>query len=75
MSLKLQLKTISFCLVFTRYFMVSGLKGSRVKDLSQYLMDQTVKKPWEEDPFTMGEEAMKNISFDVVRESLLDHTA
>lgn len=53
--------------------MISGLKGSGVKDLSQYLMDQAVKKPWEEDPFTMSEEVMKNISLEVVRERLLDH--
>lgn len=35
--------------------MISGLKGSGVKEISQYLMDQAVKKPWEEDPFTMGD--------------------
>ncbi|CAF2044527.1 hypothetical protein BRARA_I02760 [Brassica rapa] len=58
---------------YERYFMISGLKGSGVKDLSQYLMDQAVKKPWEEDPFTMSEEVMKNISLEVVRERLLDH--
>lgn len=53
--------------------MISGLKGSGVKDLSQYLMDQAVKKPWEEDAFTMSEEVLKNISLEVVRERLLDH--
>ncbi|XP_048592545.1 GTP-binding protein ERG isoform X1 [Brassica napus] len=58
---------------YERYFMISGLKGSGVKDLSQYLMDQAVTKPWEEDPFTMSEEVMKNISLEVVRERLLDH--
>ncbi|KAF3610717.1 hypothetical protein DY000_02047675 [Brassica cretica] len=58
---------------YERYFMISGLKGSGVMDLSQYLMDQAVKKPWEEDPFTMSEEVMKNISLEVVRERLLDH--
>ncbi|ESQ33737.1 hypothetical protein EUTSA_v10007654mg [Eutrema salsugineum] len=58
---------------YERYFMISGLKGSGVKDLSQYLMDQAVKKPWEEDAFTMSEEVMKNISLEVVRERLLDH--
>lgn len=35
--------------------MISGLKRSGVKEISQYLMDQAVKKPWEEDPFTMGD--------------------
>ncbi|CAN8290531.1 unnamed protein product [Cochlearia groenlandica] len=58
---------------YERYFMISGLKGSGVKDLSQYLMDQAVKKPWEEDAFTMSEEVMKNISLEVVRERILDH--
>ncbi|CAA7061325.1 unnamed protein product [Microthlaspi erraticum] len=58
---------------YDRYFMISGLKGSGVKDLTQYLMDQAVKKPWEEDAFTMSEEVLKNISLEVVRERLLDH--
>ncbi|CAN7031007.1 unnamed protein product, partial [Brassica rapa subsp. trilocularis] len=51
-----------------RYFMILGLEGSGVKDFSQCLMDQAVKKPWEVDPFTMNEEVMKNISLEVVRE-------
>uniref|UniRef100_A0A1J3JWU0 GTP-binding protein ERG n=1 Tax=Noccaea caerulescens TaxID=107243 RepID=A0A1J3JWU0_NOCCA len=58
---------------YERYFMISGLKGSGVKDLTQYLMDQAVRKPWEEDAFTMSEEVLKNISLEVVRERLLDH--
>ncbi|KAF4391418.1 hypothetical protein F8388_008029 [Cannabis sativa] len=62
---------------FERHFMISGLKGSGVKDLSQYLMEQAfvlaVKRPWDEDPFVMSEEVMKNISLEVVRERLLDH--
>ncbi|KAF3441116.1 hypothetical protein FNV43_RR15027 [Rhamnella rubrinervis] len=58
---------------FERYFMISGLKGSGVKDLTQYLMDQAVKRPWDEDPLDMGEEVLKNISLEVVREKLLDH--
>ncbi|RWW32769.1 hypothetical protein GW17_00002524 [Ensete ventricosum] len=68
-----------------RYFMISGLKGSGVKDLIQYLMDQVlyadystcgivaVKRPWDEDPTTMSEEIMKTISLEVVREKMLDH--
>ncbi|KAJ0018935.1 hypothetical protein Pint_12003 [Pistacia integerrima] len=39
-------------------FMTSGLK---------------VQRPWSEDPLTMSEEVMKNISLEVVRERLLDH--
>ncbi|XP_058205445.1 GTP-binding protein ERG-like [Rhododendron vialii] len=58
---------------YERYFMISGLKGSGVKDLTQYLMEQAVKRPWDEDPFTMSEEVMKTISLETVREKLLDH--
>ncbi|KAG8503893.1 hypothetical protein CXB51_001824 [Gossypium anomalum] len=31
------------------------------------------QRPWDEDPITMSEEVMKNISLEVVRERLLDH--
>ncbi|KAI5667216.1 hypothetical protein M9H77_17069 [Catharanthus roseus] len=58
---------------YERYFMISGLKGSGVKDLTKYLMEEAVKRPWDEDPFTLTEEVMKNISLEVVREKLLDH--
>ncbi|XP_038988494.1 GTP-binding protein ERG isoform X2 [Phoenix dactylifera] len=58
---------------YDRYFMISGLKGSGVKDLVQYLMDQAVKRPWDEDPTIMSEEIMKNIALEVVREKMLDH--
>ncbi|XP_045806523.1 GTP-binding protein ERG [Trifolium pratense] len=58
---------------FERHFMISGMKGAGVKDLTQYLMEQAVQRPWEEDPFTMTEEVMKMISLEVVRERLLDH--
>ncbi|XP_028787103.1 GTP-binding protein ERG-like [Neltuma alba] len=58
---------------YERFFMISGLKGYGVKDLSQYLMEQAVQRPWEEDPFVMSEEVMKMIAMEVVRERLLDH--
>ncbi|KAG5549391.1 hypothetical protein RHGRI_014666 [Rhododendron griersonianum] len=63
---------------YERYFMISGLKGSGVNDLTQYLMEQAcfllaVKRPWDEDPLTMSEEVMKTISLETVREKLLDH--
>ncbi|CAI8605397.1 unnamed protein product [Vicia faba] len=58
---------------FERHFMISGMKGAGVKDLTQFLMEQAVERPWEEDPFTMTEEVMKMISLEVVRERLLDH--
>ncbi|GAB4854086.1 hypothetical protein Ancab_022668 [Ancistrocladus abbreviatus] len=58
---------------YERVFMISGLKGSGVKDLSEYLLEQAVKRPWDEEPYTMSEEVMKGISLEVVRERLLDH--
>nr|CAD1840327.1 unnamed protein product [Ananas comosus var. bracteatus] len=58
---------------YERYFMISGLKGSGVKDLVQYLMDQAVKRPWDEEPSTMTEEIQKNIALEVVREKMLDY--
>ncbi|GAU20422.1 hypothetical protein TSUD_12410 [Trifolium subterraneum] len=58
---------------YERYFMISGMKGTGVKDLTQFLMEQAIERPWEEDPFTMTEEVMKMISLEVVRERLLDH--
>lgn len=58
---------------YERYFMISGLKGSGVNDLEQYLIEQAVKRPWDEDPLIMTEDVMKNISLEVVREKFLDH--
>lgn len=58
---------------YEQYFMISGLKGSGVKDLMKYLMEQAVTRPWDEDPVAMSEDVMKNISLEVVRERILDH--
>ncbi|KAK6925501.1 GTP binding domain, partial [Dillenia turbinata] len=58
---------------YERYFMISGLKGSGVKDLTQYLTEKAVKRPWDEDPFVMSEDIMKIISLEVVRERLLEY--
>ncbi|KAL2347814.1 hypothetical protein Fmac_001814 [Flemingia macrophylla] len=58
---------------YERHFMISGLKGAGIKDLTHYLMEQAVQRPWEEDPFTMSEEVMKMIALEVVRERLLDY--
>ncbi|KAL6843162.1 hypothetical protein ACP4OV_026875 [Aristida adscensionis] len=58
---------------YERYFMVSGLKGKGVKDLVQFLMDQAVRRPWDEEPTVMTEEVMKTISLEVVREKMLHH--
>ncbi|XP_077213918.1 GTP-binding family protein [Tasmannia lanceolata] len=57
---------------YERYFMISGLKGSGVKALSEYLIEQAFKRPWDEDPTTMNEDVMKSISLEVVREKMLD---
>ncbi|XP_042441755.1 GTP-binding protein ERG-like [Zingiber officinale] len=58
---------------YERYFMISGLSGSGVKDLVQYLMDQAVNRPWDEEPTAMTEEMMKTISLEVVREKMLNY--
>ncbi|XP_068658312.1 GTP-binding protein ERG [Aristolochia californica] len=58
---------------YEKYFMISGLKGSGVKDLVQFLMEQALKRPWDEEPTTLTEEVMKNIALEVVREKMLDH--
>ncbi|KAJ6825740.1 GTP-binding protein ERG [Iris pallida] len=58
---------------FQRYFMVSGLKGSGVKSLVQYLVDQAVPRPWDEEPMVLSEETMKSIALEVVREKMLNH--
>lgn len=58
---------------YERCFTISGLKGAGVKDLTKYLMEQAVKRPWDEDPLVMSEEVMKNISLEVVREKLLHY--
>uniref|UniRef100_A0A0D9X5F3 GTP-binding protein ERG n=1 Tax=Leersia perrieri TaxID=77586 RepID=A0A0D9X5F3_9ORYZ len=58
---------------YERYFMVSGLKGKGVKDIVQFLTEQAVRRPWDEEPTTMTEEVMKTISLEVVREKMLDH--
>ncbi|PIA37670.1 hypothetical protein AQUCO_03000312v1 [Aquilegia coerulea] len=58
---------------YQKFFMISGLKGSGVKDLTQYLMEQAVKRPWDEDHVLMTEDVMKNISLEVVREKMLHY--
>ncbi|MQM01973.1 hypothetical protein Taro_034732, partial [Colocasia esculenta] len=58
---------------YERYFMVSGLRGSGVKDLIQYLMEQAVRRLWEEEHTVMTEELMKSTSLEVVREKMLNH--
>ncbi|KAF8662599.1 hypothetical protein HU200_056199 [Digitaria exilis] len=72
--------TISLGLMYfsgnVRYFMVSGLKGKGVKDLVQYLMEQAVRRPWDEEPTVMTEEVMKTISLEeipyVIEHRLMD---
>ncbi|EPS72273.1 hypothetical protein M569_02487, partial [Genlisea aurea] len=58
---------------YEKHFLVSGMKGTGVRDLVQHLLKKAVKRPWDEDPLAMSEEFMKNISLEVVRERLLDY--
>ncbi|KAL3654576.1 hypothetical protein CASFOL_001561 [Castilleja foliolosa] len=58
---------------YERFFMISRMKSAGVKDLTHFLIEQGVKRPWDEDPFAMSEEVMKNISLEVVREKMLNH--
>lgn len=57
---------------YDKFYMISGQRGSGVKDLVKYLMDQAVKRPWDEDPMSMDDEFLKNLSLEVVREKMLD---
>ncbi|GJT94064.1 hypothetical protein Tco_1082909 [Tanacetum coccineum] len=57
---------------YERYFMIYGLKDFGVKDLTQYLTEHALKRPWDEDPLIMTDDVL-NISLEVVREKLLDH--
>lgn len=57
---------------YDKFYMISGMRGSGVKDLVKYLMDQAVKRPWGEDPMLMDEEYLKSLSLEVVREKMLD---
>ncbi|KAK9133811.1 hypothetical protein Scep_013339 [Stephania cephalantha] len=58
---------------YQRYFMISGLKGSGVKNLTEFLMEQAFKRPWDEDPAAMNEDVMRNVAMEVVREKMLHH--
>ena len=40
---------------YERCFTISGLKGAGVKDLTQYLTEQAVKRPWDEDLLVTSE--------------------
>jgi GTP-binding protein Era len=57
---------------YDEFYMISGMRGSGVKDLVKYLMEQAVKRPWDEDPMLMDEEYLKSLSLEVVREKMLD---
>ncbi|KAJ8451320.1 hypothetical protein Cgig2_014092 [Carnegiea gigantea] len=49
------------------------IKQKEVAREIREIKKHAVKRPWDEDPFAMSEEVMKNISLEVVRERLLDH--
>ncbi|KAH7295721.1 hypothetical protein KP509_27G062200 [Ceratopteris richardii] len=57
---------------YENIFMISALTGSGVKDVVSYLSSQAVKRPWEEDPDPLNEDAVRTLSMEVVREHLLD---
>lgn len=57
---------------YDEFYMISGMRGSGVKNLVKYLMDQAVKRPWDEDPMLLDEEYLKSLSLEVVREKMLD---
>lgn len=52
---------------YDKFYMIAGMRGSGVKDLVKYLMDQAVKRPWGEDPMLMDKEYLKSLSLEVVR--------
>lgn len=52
-------------------FMISALTGSGVKDVENYLMNEAVLRPWEEEPNPLNEETTKTLSMEIVREHLL----
>lgn len=57
---------------YENIFMVSALTGSGVRDIADYLSDQAVLRPWEEEPDPLNEETIRTLSMEVVREHLLD---
>ncbi|KAH9747143.1 GTP-binding protein ERG [Citrus sinensis] len=60
------------CWIKSSYSIFDGAGMSSSSSL--HLDDMSaVQRPWSEDPLTMSEEVMKNISLEVVRERLLDH--
>ncbi|KMZ59349.1 GTP-binding protein ERG [Zostera marina] len=56
---------------YDSYFMISGLRGSGVKEVIEYIMKQAVERPWEEE-LDISEEKMKATSLEVVREKMLN---
>lgn len=57
---------------FERVFMISGLKGSGVRDLEKYLRGLAVLRPWEEDPSQTTTQSQSQLALEIVRECILD---
>ncbi|KAL3699780.1 hypothetical protein R1sor_017802 [Riccia sorocarpa] len=55
---------------YDRIFMISGLTGSGVNDVKDYLLQQAIVSPWEEDPDYSNH---RDIALEVVREQMFDH--
>ncbi|BBM96877.1 GTPase [Marchantia polymorpha subsp. ruderalis] len=55
---------------FDRIFMISGLTGSGVKDVKDYLMQQAIASPWEEEAEYTNH---RDIALEIVREQVFEH--
>ncbi|KAJ7563233.1 hypothetical protein O6H91_03G102000 [Diphasiastrum complanatum] len=58
---------------FERIFMISGLKGGGVKDVKEFLLDQAVIRPWEEESETVTDMSPPSLAMEIVWEHVLDH--
>ncbi|KAL2652073.1 hypothetical protein R1flu_020201 [Riccia fluitans] len=55
---------------YDRIFMISGLTGSGVNDVKEYLLHQAIASPWEEDPDYSNH---RDIALEIVREQIFEH--
>ncbi|CAM6084195.1 unnamed protein product [Calypogeia fissa] len=55
---------------YDRIFMISALTGSGVRDVTDYLVNQAVLRPWDEDPENKDH---RDIALEVVREQVFEH--
>jgi GTP-binding protein Era len=50
--------------------MISGKTGSGVRDVKDYLVNQAVLRPWDEDPELKNH---RDVALEVVREQVFEH--